>query len=58
MKKYQVLVPIGKVEPGPGYPVGAVINDKDLPADVIEKFLEAKFIQEVTAADKGGKKDG
>ncbi len=45
MAKYKVDVPIGKMEPGPGWPVGAVITDKDLPAEAIQIHLDNKFIR-------------
>lgn len=54
MKQYKVDVPIGKKEPGPGWPVGAVITDDDLPANVIQIHLDNGFIR--LLPDKKAKK--
>lgn len=59
--RYKVNVPIGKEEPGPGYKVGEVINDGDLPAETIEKFIGWGFLSPIpdkkAAVKKATKQD-
>jgi hypothetical protein len=59
--RYKVKVPIGKKVKGPGYKVGEVVNDGDLPAETIEIHVGNGFLVPIpdkkTAAKKTAVKD-
>lgn len=54
--RYKVKVPIGKAEPGPGYKVGDVVNDGDLPAEAIEIHVGNKFLEPIPDKKTAAKK--
>jgi hypothetical protein len=56
--RYKVKVPIGKKVKGPGYKVGEVVNDGDLPAETIEIHVGNGFLEPIPDKKTAVKKTG
>ena len=54
--RYKVKVPIGKAEPGPGYKVGDVVDDGDLPEKTIQMFVNWGFLDPIPDKKAAAKK--
>ena len=54
MTKYKAVVPIGHPEKKgqPGWPAGAILTEKDLPAETIQKLRDGKLLVEYTEPAK------